>query len=197
MPGRPTDDGGPKILAVLWTLTGLTTVIVFGRVWIRSLVLRNFGLDDAIIVFSLVRTPLALSTGDIQGINAFRFLHADLLCPLLQPRHGVREARLWETSLYLRNGHQNVGTGIGLQFFRVYRRDRVDQLTQGGSRDFAHPHPQPRRRSESLAMVSRVLLCGIIYCQPRQHVYPMRTYKSTVDDRAPEDGEVSFDRVAR
>lgn len=49
------DDKGPKILAVLWTLTGLTTVIVIARVYIRLKLLRNFGVDDYLIVASIVR----------------------------------------------------------------------------------------------------------------------------------------------
>ena len=49
------DDKGPKILAVLWTLTGLTTVIVIVRVYIRLKLLRNFGMDDYLIVISIVR----------------------------------------------------------------------------------------------------------------------------------------------
>lgn len=49
------DDKGPKILAVLWTLTGLTTVMVIARVYIRLKLLRNFGMDDYLIVASMVR----------------------------------------------------------------------------------------------------------------------------------------------
>jgi hypothetical protein len=48
------DDKGPKILAVLWTLTGLTTVMVIARVYIRLKLLRNFGTDDYLIVASMV-----------------------------------------------------------------------------------------------------------------------------------------------
>lgn len=49
------DDKGPKILAVLWTLTGLTTIMVIARVSIRLKLLRNFGMDDYLIVVSMVR----------------------------------------------------------------------------------------------------------------------------------------------
>jgi hypothetical protein len=49
------DDKGPTILAVLWTLTGLTTMMVIARVYIRLAVLRNFGVDDYLIVMSTVR----------------------------------------------------------------------------------------------------------------------------------------------
>lgn len=53
--GNLHDDKGPKILAVLWTLTGLTAVMVVARVYIRLKLLRNFGLDDYLIVVSMVR----------------------------------------------------------------------------------------------------------------------------------------------
>ncbi|KAL4881813.1 hypothetical protein BJY04DRAFT_227598 [Aspergillus karnatakaensis] len=51
--GSPSDDKGPKILAVLWGLTGFTTVVVVARMYIRGRVLRNFGLDDWLIAFAL------------------------------------------------------------------------------------------------------------------------------------------------
>ena len=50
------DDKGPKILAVLWTLTALTTLMVMGRIFIRVRMLKNFGIDDYLIVISMVRT---------------------------------------------------------------------------------------------------------------------------------------------
>lgn len=49
------DDKGPRILAVIWTLTGLTTLMVIARVYIRIAVLRSFGVDDYLIVISMVR----------------------------------------------------------------------------------------------------------------------------------------------
>jgi hypothetical protein len=55
--GHPGDDKGPKILAVLWGLTGFTTVIVAARMYIRGRMLRNVGIDDWLIVFSLVCLP--------------------------------------------------------------------------------------------------------------------------------------------
>lgn len=54
--GHPSDDKGPKILTVLWVLTGLTTVIVTARMYIRIILLRNIGIDDYLIAVSLVRT---------------------------------------------------------------------------------------------------------------------------------------------
>lgn len=52
--GSPTDDKGPKILAVLWGLTGFTLIVVSARMTIRARMLRNFGLDDWLIAFSMV-----------------------------------------------------------------------------------------------------------------------------------------------
>ncbi|PYI32236.1 hypothetical protein BP00DRAFT_341944 [Aspergillus indologenus CBS 114.80] len=49
-----SDDKGPTILIVLWTLTGLTTVVVTGRMYIRAGLLHNLGVDDWLIVFSLL-----------------------------------------------------------------------------------------------------------------------------------------------
>ncbi|KAI9369371.1 hypothetical protein BJX61DRAFT_151207 [Aspergillus egyptiacus] len=51
--GHPSDNKGPKILAVLWGLTGFTTVVVLARMYIRGRMLRNIGLDDWLIAFSL------------------------------------------------------------------------------------------------------------------------------------------------
>lgn len=49
------DNKGPKILAVLWTLTGFTALIVSARIYIRMVLLRNFGIDDYLILISMVR----------------------------------------------------------------------------------------------------------------------------------------------
>ncbi|KAL4891204.1 hypothetical protein BDV59DRAFT_182740 [Aspergillus ambiguus] len=51
--GQPSDDKGPKILAVLWTLTGITAAGVVTRMYIRGSVLRNIGADDYLICVSL------------------------------------------------------------------------------------------------------------------------------------------------
>ncbi|KAL4997403.1 hypothetical protein BDV10DRAFT_195125 [Aspergillus recurvatus] len=52
-PGSPSDDRGPKILAVLWGLTGFTIVVVAARMFIRGKMLRSFGPDDWLIAFSM------------------------------------------------------------------------------------------------------------------------------------------------
>lgn len=49
-----SDNRGPEILAVVWTLTGLTTIMVVARIYIRSALLRNLGLDDYLIAIPSV-----------------------------------------------------------------------------------------------------------------------------------------------
>lgn len=53
-PGSPSDDKGPRILSILWALTGFTTVVVATRIYIRCALLRKVGIDDYLIVFSLI-----------------------------------------------------------------------------------------------------------------------------------------------
>ncbi|KAJ5131068.1 uncharacterized protein N7515_007107 [Penicillium bovifimosum] len=69
------DDKGPKILAVLWTLTGLTTIIVIARVYIRLALLRNFGVDDYLIVVSTI-LGLTYCVITTVGVNAGFGKHA-------------------------------------------------------------------------------------------------------------------------
>ncbi|PYH88911.1 integral membrane protein [Aspergillus ellipticus CBS 707.79] len=52
--GKASDDKGPLILAVLWSLTGLTTVLVIARMYIRNSLLHNLGADDWLITTSLI-----------------------------------------------------------------------------------------------------------------------------------------------
>lgn len=42
------------ILSVLWALTGLTSVLVIARMYIRTSLLHNLGPDDWLITASLV-----------------------------------------------------------------------------------------------------------------------------------------------
>ncbi|EAW11090.1 uncharacterized protein ACLA_067270 [Aspergillus clavatus NRRL 1] len=51
--GSPSDDKGPRILAVLWSLTALTTIIVVARMYIRARIIRDIGADDYLIAVSL------------------------------------------------------------------------------------------------------------------------------------------------
>jgi hypothetical protein len=48
------EDQGPTILAVMWSLTALALVLVVARLCVRQRILRNFGLDDWLIAFSMV-----------------------------------------------------------------------------------------------------------------------------------------------
>lgn len=48
------DNKGPRILSVLWVLTALTTLMVIARIFIRLRMLKNFGVDDYLIVVSMV-----------------------------------------------------------------------------------------------------------------------------------------------
>ncbi|KAL1991451.1 hypothetical protein VTN49DRAFT_4759 [Thermomyces lanuginosus] len=50
-----TEDKGPRILAVVWALTGVTTLIFSARVYIRLAWLRNFGLDDHLVLLGMVQ----------------------------------------------------------------------------------------------------------------------------------------------
>ena len=60
--GHPSDNKGPKILSVLWSLTGLTAIVVTARMYIRFILLRNVGTDDYLIAVSLVRICSRFST---------------------------------------------------------------------------------------------------------------------------------------
>lgn len=51
-----TEDKGPRILAVVWALTGVTTLIFSARVYIRLAWLRNIGLDDHLVLLGMVQS---------------------------------------------------------------------------------------------------------------------------------------------
>ncbi|KAJ5133750.1 hypothetical protein N7526_005115 [Penicillium atrosanguineum] len=72
------DDKGPKILAVLWTLTGLTALIVAARMFIRLRLLKNFGIDDYLIVISMVMS-FAYCGVTTAGVNVGFGKHAAAL----------------------------------------------------------------------------------------------------------------------
>ncbi|KAB8226331.1 hypothetical protein BDV33DRAFT_197328 [Aspergillus novoparasiticus] len=55
-----THDKGPRILAVVWTLSALTTIFVAARVYIRQWLIRNAGIDDYIIVVALCLTLISV-----------------------------------------------------------------------------------------------------------------------------------------
>ncbi|BAE66454.1 unnamed protein product [Aspergillus oryzae RIB40] len=62
-----THDKGPRILAVVWTLSTLTTIFVAARVYIRQWLIRNAGIDDYIIVVSLclTLTSVGMTTANV------------------------------------------------------------------------------------------------------------------------------------
>ncbi|GKZ26512.1 hypothetical protein AbraIFM66951_002593 [Aspergillus brasiliensis] len=52
--GNASDNKGPMILSVLWALTGLTSILVIARMYVRASLLHNCGPDDWLIMASLV-----------------------------------------------------------------------------------------------------------------------------------------------
>ncbi|KAK6812302.1 hypothetical protein RU639_011785 [Aspergillus parasiticus] len=62
-----TNDKGPRILAVVWTLSALTTIFVAARVYIRQWLIRNAGIDDYIIVVALclTLTSVGMTTANV------------------------------------------------------------------------------------------------------------------------------------
>ncbi|KAE8332509.1 hypothetical protein BDV39DRAFT_216605 [Aspergillus sergii] len=62
-----THDKGPRILAVVWTLSALTTIFVAARVYIRQWLIRNAGIDDYIIVVALclTLTSVGMTTANV------------------------------------------------------------------------------------------------------------------------------------
>ncbi|KNG91193.1 hypothetical protein ANOM_000608 [Aspergillus nomiae NRRL 13137] len=62
-----THDKGPRILAVVWTLSALTTIVVAARVYIRQWLIRNAGIDDYIIVLALclTLTSVGMTTANV------------------------------------------------------------------------------------------------------------------------------------
>ena len=63
-----THDKGPRILAVVWTLSALTTIVVAARVYIRQWLIRNAGIDDYIIILALVMPLDYLRTSESHSL---------------------------------------------------------------------------------------------------------------------------------
>ncbi len=53
----PTGGKGPTMMAVMWSMTALATLLVVTRLCVRQRLLRNFGLDDWLIGISMVIRP--------------------------------------------------------------------------------------------------------------------------------------------
>lgn len=63
-----TGDKGPKMMAVMWTMTALATLLVIARLCVRQRMLRNFGFDDWLIGASMVI---------ILSVSASSIIHLD------------------------------------------------------------------------------------------------------------------------
>ena len=72
--GSPTDNRGPALLGVTSTFTALSAVAVGLRLFVRLLILKSPGLDDASIVLSLVSLELGL------GCSLLMFAGAHYRC---------------------------------------------------------------------------------------------------------------------
>lgn len=57
-PEYVNQNKGPRILAVFWSLTCLTMLVVMARLFIRMRVLRSTGADDLLIGVSMVSVPI-------------------------------------------------------------------------------------------------------------------------------------------
>lgn len=51
-----TGNKGPEMMAVMWSMTTLATLLVIARLCVRQRMLRNFGFDDWLIGASMVIT---------------------------------------------------------------------------------------------------------------------------------------------
>lgn len=65
----PNNTGGTAYLATQSTFVAIATLLVLIRVYVRTIVVKKFGLDDAIIVLALVCT---LFTGMNNKLTEFR-----------------------------------------------------------------------------------------------------------------------------
>ena len=50
----PSNKGGTAYLATQSTFVGIATLLVLVRVYVRTIVVKKFGPDDAVIVLALV-----------------------------------------------------------------------------------------------------------------------------------------------
>lgn len=54
----PSNNGGTGYLATQSTFVAIAALLVVIRVYVRTIVVKKFGLDDAVIVLALVNTLL-------------------------------------------------------------------------------------------------------------------------------------------
>lgn len=135
------DDKGPKILAVLWTLTGLTTVMVIARVYIRLKLLRNFGMDDYLIVASMVRhSELCLLCLNLTGTCVL-----DNGARILRSLNSRRECGLRKTCHVLEYGQPR--NGHSTQHSQLFVRDSLFHSSQ----DCRDVYVDPDLESQAIA----------------------------------------------
>ncbi|CAG8084887.1 unnamed protein product [Penicillium nalgiovense] len=60
-----TGDKGPKMMAVMWTMTALATLLVIARLCVRQRMLRNFGFDDWLIGASMIFGLIFVATATV------------------------------------------------------------------------------------------------------------------------------------
>ncbi|KZN84865.1 hypothetical protein EN45_090250 [Penicillium chrysogenum] len=60
-----TGDKGPEMMAVMWTMTALATLLVIARLCIRQRMLRNFGFDDWLIGASMIFGLIFVATATV------------------------------------------------------------------------------------------------------------------------------------
>ena len=53
----PNDSKGPALVNTAWVFLGVSTVLVFGRLYSKIFKLKRFSLDDALILFAWVMLP--------------------------------------------------------------------------------------------------------------------------------------------
>ncbi|CAI7584227.1 unnamed protein product [Penicillium manginii] len=83
------EDQGPTILAVMWSLTVLALVLVVARLCVRQRIIRNFGLDDWLIAFSMLFGILFSATAAVSVAKGFGKHTANLSTP------AAEQALLW------------------------------------------------------------------------------------------------------
>lgn len=151
-----SQDKGPKILAVLWSLTLLTFVIVLARMFIRIRMLRNFGSDDYLIVVSMI-LGLAYCVTCTIDVVSFKFgKHVGATST-----HNMEMAILWNTISFL----------FGILSFSIPKLAIAAMLSR-----VLNPPPLPRMALWGLTGFAAVVSCICIVilftmCDPPQALW--------------------------
>lgn len=56
--GEGRENRGPLTLAAIWVLTGLASLVVIARLYVRQWVLQSTGIDDWLIGIAMVSAPV-------------------------------------------------------------------------------------------------------------------------------------------